>query len=77
MKDLEKFSGRLLQARYDPQPGAPDAGDVDVTVPPGEGFEIKASTKGNAQVLLRECKLRACSHIIGLAIYTGPDTFIK
>lgn len=75
MKDLDKFSGKLTSATYQAPNGAP-ATDIDVSVPP-EGFDIKASTKGNAQVLLRECKLRACSHIIGLAVYTGPDTFIK
>lgn len=73
MQDLAKFEGRLTRAAC-PDPSSGNMQEIEM---PEGGAEITASTKGNAQVLLRECRLRNCSHAYGIAIYTGPKTFIK
>jgi magnesium-transporting ATPase (P-type) len=82
MRELGKFDGRLdvLQSFSEPNAGGALVSDMAEAARAGSGssvVEIRASTKGNAHVLLRECKIRNCAHVYGLAIYTGPETFIQ
>ncbi|KAA0151127.1 hypothetical protein FNF29_04818 [Cafeteria roenbergensis] len=71
MRDLAKVEGSLLAAQGT-GPKSPTSPPAGADAPP-----IAASTKGNACVLLRECRLRNCERVYGLVAYTGPETFIK
>ena len=71
MRDLAKVEGSLLAAQGT-GPKSPTSPPAGTDAPP-----IAASTKGNACVLLRECRLRNCERVYGLVAYTGPETFIK